>query len=281
MLLPLLRGLRRKASANPHPASASLLETDQTLEEQGWIHRNRVNILLVTLACAAALTASIHLMTPGLAETLADSLPGSWVRASSEQVLSTLENNLLSESRTSLAEQDALRDRFATMNPAPEGAPPYRLLFRHSNTPGVMLMNLPGGEIIVTDQFLQTVPDQSEQLALLCHELGHLYYRHALRNAIEHNLYWLASAALMGSSESSIHALARGLQPADYTREHVLEADRYAVSMLRANGLSSRLMLDAIEHSQPPVSTSPSTTQAPLSHSQYFKDRIRTLQNLL
>jgi len=280
VLLSILCRLRKKPSPSLLLAPAPLTKASQALEEHSWIFRNRINILMVTLACAAALTASVHLMTPGLAETLADGLPSSWVRTSSEQVLGSMENSVLSASQTPLAEQEALRDRFAAMSPAPEGTPPYRLLFRHSNTPDIMLMNLPGGEIIVTDQFLQSVPDQTEQLALLCHELGHLYYRHALRNAIEHNLYWLASAALIGSSEGSIHALARGLQPIDYTREHVLEADRYALSMLHANGLSTRLMLEAIEHGQAPISTA-RAGQDPLSHRQYFKDRISALQNLL
>ncbi|MDP5238523.1 M48 family metallopeptidase [Uliginosibacterium sp. 31-16] len=264
-----------------HKAASSLLPgSGKRTEVHGWLHRNRINILLLLLACTAALTAGLRLMTPNLAEALADSLPGSWVRTSSEKVLAHLETGTLLASQRPLAEQDALRDRFAALNAAPEGAPPYRLLFRRNLASDRMLLTLPGGEIIVTDQFMQTVPDPAEQLALLCHELGHLYYRHALRSAIEHNLFWLASAAFVGSSESSVRALVNGLEHADYGREHVLEADRYALSMLRTNGLPARLLQDAIEHGQGPAG--PAQIQRdPLTHRQYFNERIRALQNLL
>lgn len=261
-------------------ASGTLLGPGKHAQPHGWLHRNRINILLLLLACTAALTAGLRLLTPSLAETLADSLPGSWVRTGSEKVLTHLEASTLLASQLPLAEQDALRDRFAALNAAPEGAPPYRLLFRRNLNSDSMLLTLPGGEIIVTDQFLHAVPDPAEQLALLCHELGHLYYRHALRSAIEHNLLWLASAAFVGSSESSVRALVNGLEHADYAREHVLEADRYALSMLRANGLPAHLLQDAIEHGQGPAD--PAQTQHdPFTHRQYFSERIHALQNLL
>ncbi|MET7013010.1 M48 family metallopeptidase [Uliginosibacterium flavum] len=270
---PLLPTLRKTPA---RPPLSPLSEVRSTIEADGWLARNRIRIVLSLLVCTAALSAGIHLMTPRLAETLANGLPGSWVRASSEQVLSNLESSVLMPSLRPLAEQDALRDQFAALNAAPQGAPPYRLLFRRNQSAGNTLLTLPGGEIIVTDQLLESVPDQSERLALLCHELGHLYHRHALHNAIEHNLYWLASSALIGSSESSVRALARGLNQADYTREHVLEADRYALSMLDNNGISTQVLIEAIEHGQGPTNT----TSDPLAHHKYFNERILALQNL-
>lgn len=242
-----------------------------------WLRQYRVNILLLALACLAALSTFFHLLTPVLAESFANGLPASWVRTSSEQVLAEMDSTVLSASTLPLPQQDDLREQFAALNPAPEGAPPYRLLFRNSQQSGATLFSLPGGEIIVTDAFLRNVPARNEQLALLCHELGHLYHHHALRSAIEHELPNLAWAAFVGSSDASIRALTAGLRQTDFSLAHLLEADRYAVSMLQANHLPVSLLPQAIEHGQHPAEGMKGTDTA--AHQRYFADRIHMLQN--
>lgn len=242
----------------------------------GWLRQYRINILLLALACLAVLSTFFHLLTPVLAESLANGLPASWIRTSSEQVLGDMDGTVLLPSTVPLARQDDLRERFAALSPAPEGAPPYRLLFRNSRQPGTTLLSLPGGEIVVTDTFLRSVPDRDEQLALLCHELGHLYHHHALRSAIEHELPRLAWAAFIGSSDASIRALTIGLRQADFSLQHVLEADRYAASMLQANHMPVSLLVRAIEHGQRPQESINGTDAA--SHRRYLADRIRVLE---
>ena len=270
-------------SAGHQPDTGEPIDSDmltaarRSFASSGWLHRNRINILLLLLAALAALSTSVHLMTPALAESLANGLPASWVRTSSEQVLSELDGRILLPSTIPLSRQDDLRERFAALNPAPEGAPPYRLLFRDSRWAGATLLSLPGGEIIVTDAFLRNIPARDEQLALLCHELGHLFQHHALRSAIEHELPRLAWAAFIGSSEASIRALTAGLRKADFSLQHVQEADRYAASMLQANHIPTSVLIRAIEHGQRPLE--PASNSDPTSHRQYFAERINMLQN--
>jgi len=244
----------------------------------GWFYQNRLNIALVILASATVMSVAIHTVTPVLAKSLADGLPASWTRTSSGRMLHNLDLTQLRPSTTTSTERDTLQTRFASLKGAPEGAPPYRLLFRHSTMNGATLLSLPGGEIIVTDEFLHSVPDPDEQLALLCHELGHLYYHHALRSAIENNLFQLAYAAFIGSSDDSIDALTQGLRKSNYTLEHVLEADHYAVSMLHANNLPTSLLIRAIEHGQQPANPTWPHTDL-LSHRQFFSERIRALES--
>lgn len=242
--------------------------------------RSRASTLLGALAFALILTAGIRLAPQHLVTPLANTLPASWIRASSEQVLSKLEAEDLSASLLPEAQQHALQDRFASLLAAPEGAPPYRLLFRHSRSGQYSLLTLPGGEIIVTDQLLETVPDQREQLALLCHALGHLFHRHDLRNAVDAGFFRIAAAVLTGSSARSIKALDQGLQKGHFTLEAVLEADRYALSMLQANQLPPSLLVTAIEHAQSPAAD-PTRTADPLAHREHFTERLRALQKML
>jgi hypothetical protein len=270
-------------SSGQHPDTGEPIDSDvltaakRSFGNASWLRRNRINILLLLLAALAALSTSFHLMTPALAESLANGLPASWVRTSSEQMLNELDARVLLPATVSLSRQDDLRERFAALNPSPEGAPPYRLLFRDSRWAGATLLSLPGGEIIVTDAFLRNVPDRDEQLALLCHELGHLYHHHALRNAIEHELPRLAWAAFIGSSDASIRALTGGLREADFNFQYVKEADRYAASMLQANHIPTSVLIRAIEHGQRPLESAGNSDSA--SHRRYFAERINMLQN--
>lgn len=215
---------------------------------------SRISLLLVIVACLAALSASVSLMTPALARSLADSLPASWIRLSAEAVLDRLEHEALSPSLTPEATRQQLREQFATLTAPASGAPPYRLIFRASSNPDVLLLTLPSGDIVVTDSFFQRIDDADVRLALLCHELGHLHHRHALRNAVEHNLVWLGSAAFVGNAESSVRALTHGLLATRYNDAQTEEAHNFARNILRANGLNPAIH-DQHAHALPPSAT--------------------------
>lgn len=245
-----------------------------------WLQRNRINILLVGLALIAALSASVQLMTPALAQTLSNYFPDAWVRSSSEQMLANLDARIFAPARTPLAEQKALQDRFAALSAPAEGAPPYRLLFRHSLVSEKALLSLPGGEIIVSDQFLDTVTDPAEQIALLCHELGHLQYQDALRGAIEQNLYSMLFATAFNYREMGIRLLGKGMESAAYTHEDALSADRYARVMLQANRMNVQILREAIEHSQSLSASPAQTLKIPLARHPHFAERLSALQNL-
>lgn len=215
---------------------------------------SRISLLLVIVACLAALSASISLMAPALARSLADSLPASWIRLSAEAVLDRLDNEALSPSQVPETARQQLREHFATLTAPASGAPPYRLIFRASSNPDVLLLTLPSGDIVVTDSFFRRVDDAGVRLALLCHELGHLHHRHTLRNAVEHNLVWLGSAAFVGNAKSSVRALTHGLLATRYSEAQIEEAHNFARNILRANGLNPEIH-DRHIHTLPPGAT--------------------------
>lgn len=259
----------------PAPAEAAVPRLPgRTLSRLARMHSNT---LLLLVAVSAALSICLHVLTPMLATSLAEGLPASWVRTSSERILAGLDQSVLVPSTISPGEQEALRQQFAELKPAPKGTPPYRLLFRGSYLANAPVFSLPGGEIIVTDAFMAGVTDQNERLAMLCHELGHLYHRHALRGAIELQLPRLAWAAFLGSSSASIDALSAGLQQLQPSRAHILEADRYAASMLRANQLPNSVLAQAIEHEHRLGKLAGSTASG--EHGHFFNERLNMLQN--
>ncbi|KAF7600010.1 MAG: hypothetical protein CGU29_03485 [Candidatus Dactylopiibacterium carminicum] len=223
--------------------------------------RTRLGLLLIFIACLGALCLGASLAAPTLARNLADSLPASWIRQSSEDLLKRLDGRHLAPSLASDAEQQMLRAQFSTLTAPASGAPPYRLVFRRSGHPEVLLFTLPSGDIVITDRFFERVQDPGVRLALLCHELGHLQQRHALRNAVEYNLVWLAGAALFGNADSAVRALTHGLAAVRYSPEQIQEATVYARTILRANDMAASLHAQAMRLS--PQDTTPAAFGAP------------------
>lgn len=233
--------------------------------KKAWLQHKYIRTLLALLVCSLTLTLGMHMLAPVLTRSLANNLPSNWVRSSSEQVLTALDARQLQPSLEDSARQVALQSRFAGLTAPAEGAPPYRLLFRRTRAPSPLLFALPSGDIVVSDQLFKTVPDPDMQLALLCQELGHLQYQHALREAVRHKLFWLASAALAGSAESSIKALSEGLLRANYHLAHLNEADRYAQAMLSANGFPPSLLQTSISRFGDNTAPGQLTRMAPLT----------------
>lgn len=238
--------------------------------------QTRPAILVLLLACSLLLLLGLQLSAPYLARSLADNLPTNWLHTSSERVLARLDAGPLQASRAPPELQARLRERFAALSAPAEGAPPYRLLFRHSTQASPLLFSLPSGDIVVSDRLFATVPDPAQQLALLCQELGHLQYQHALHEAVTHNLLWLAFAALSGSAERSIDALSAGLLRSHYSLAQLQAADRYAQNMLRSNAYPPELLARGLERHA--GSTAPGEFSQPAKHPSHTEKRLHALR---
>lgn len=249
---------------------------DQPLPGPGSDWRTWPIRLLIITATVSTLIATLHLLLPALSHSIADNLPANWVRSASEQMLGSLDHTVLVQSRQASAQFERLRARFSNLNAPPEGAPPYRLVSGKSMAPEIQMLSLPSGDIIISENFLTKAIPLETLIALLCVELGHIQLRHALHTAVEDKLLWLGSAALVGSEQSSIDALGAGLAHADYSLEQLIAADRYAQSMLRANGFPDDLLALALEKA--PDNTSPAQFQPSAQrHRQYLSQRIKAL----
>lgn len=265
-----------RVSPSPRKAAQALPPKDLTSPLLGWKTWPLRLLILVAALCVAA--ALVKLLLPAISHSIADNLPSNWSRGASEQLIAKMDHVWTRPTGAAPDEFEQLRTRFGALTASPEGAPPYRLVFRQTTTPELQLMSLPSGDIIVTDRFLAATPDLDVRLALLCVELGHLQLRHALDAAIRSRLHRLAFAALVGSEEGSVNALASGLIGADYTPEQLLAADGYALSMLQTNGQPASLLVRALGFA--PENTSPAQLQPSAGHHrQYLQERINAIRN--
>ena len=133
---------------------------------------------------------------------------------------------------------------------------PVRLLVRASNMLGANALALPDGTIIITDGMVRLALDednelddvgQAQLLGVLGHEIGHIERRHATRAMTGSSLTAAVSATLFGDFSAVAAGLPAVLTQMQYSRAMELEADAYAVGVLRRNGLDPDALADALQ----------------------------------
>ena len=205
----------------------------------------------------ALLAAGFFWGLPAAAERIAAHLPVSVDKKLGQAALAGLEGRgLVAPSRLSgdrIAEVEALLPRVLPAHPRV----PVRVLVRASNALGANALALPDGTIIVTDDMVRLAFDADNELdgdgdgeagllGVLGHEVGHIELRHATRVMTGSSLTAAVSAALFGDFSAVAAGLPAVLTQMQYSRAMELEADDYAVAVLRRNGLAPDALADAL-----------------------------------
>jgi len=104
----------------------------------------------------------------------------------------------------------------------------------------------PGGRIVMLDGLIQRAKSPSEVAAVLAHEIGHVVHRDPIAGfARQHAVSLLLSLVFgpgtsAGSGLGAVEGLTGYMLNASYTRGQEAEADRAAIELLRASGITSR-----------------------------------------
>jgi len=181
---------------------------------------------------------------PWAAQRIAEKLPPEIGKALSRQTLETLEDGLLEASKLPQDRQEQIRDGFAQLT-RPEHSPEMDLRFASSRI-GANAFALPDGTVVLLDD-LAAVCSNEEIYAVLGHELGHVRHRHGVRLLLQGSLVGIVAAWWLGDLSGLLATAPAALLQARYSRDFESEADRHAVELLKANGLSPALLADALE----------------------------------
>jgi Zn-dependent protease with chaperone function len=204
----------------------------------------------------ALLAAGFFWGLPAAAERIAAHLPASVDKKLGETALAGLEaRGFVTPSRLSedrVAEVQALLPRVLPAHPRV----PVRVLVRASTILGANALALPDGTIIVTDDMARLGFNDDNELdedgeagllGVLGHEVGHIELRHATRAMTGSSLTAALSATLFGDFSAVAAGLPAVLTQMQYSRAMELEADDYAVGVLRRNGLSPDALATALQ----------------------------------
>jgi Zn-dependent protease with chaperone function len=185
---------------------------------------------------------------PALARWAAFALPASVEQRIGEQFEQTLNLQMLKASELSEQRQQQLEAMLREA--AARGAPgiTYALKPRGlQEGEGINAFSLPGGTIILLDGLVEAAGDDTQLLAVLGHELGHVANKHGLRNVLQALGIGALASAVWGDFAGVAANVPVVFGALHYSRRFELEADRFAADFLRANGYTVQPLIDFFE----------------------------------
>jgi Zn-dependent protease with chaperone function len=223
-----------------------------------------------------------------MAEYVADATPPGMEVKIGEQVLAGLDSQMgyFSPSKIEpkrrasvIAELDKLCATLkepASKSSALKTCPQYRLEFRDGGAIGANAFALPGGIMVMTDQLITLSKNNTEVVAVLAHELGHVKQRHAYRQSLQGVLAGLILAAVTGDVSSVASGLPAALMQMKYSRAHETEADMFALNAMQSACLPPKAFAEILQRLQsqglgdesdnktkkPPTKSKPKPTQS-------------------
>lgn len=209
---------------------------------------NNLGWVFVSLFCTVFVGwAFLQHGVPKLAEYVAKVTPPSVEANLGEQVLKGLDHKFgyFSPSKTKETRQANIATALNQLCEAND-CPDYRLEFRDGGVIGANAFALPGGIMVVTDGMIALAKNDTEIIAVLAHELGHVKERHAFRQSIQGTLSGLLLAAATGDVSSMASGLPAVLVQMRYSRMHELEADGFALKALQKSCLPPRAFADIL-----------------------------------
>ncbi len=185
---------------------------------------------------------------PVLAQRVADATPPGMEAKLGEQVLQGLDTKFgyFAPSKIKKSRQASIRMAVNQMCAAFKECPQYRLEFRESEAIGANAFAIPGGIMIITDDLVKLSKNDTEIVAVLAHELGHVKKRHAFRQSIQGVLSGLILAAVTGDVSSMASGLPGVLMQMRYTRELEYEADAFSLQALQKACLPPKAFADIL-----------------------------------
>ena len=194
---------------------------------------------------------------PKMAEYVADLTPPSMELKIGEQVLVGLDSQLgyFSPSKAEPTRKASVIAKLNKLCARLTNCPQYRLVFRDGGDLdkggiGANAFALPGGIMVMTDQLITLSKNDTEVVAVLAHELGHVKQRHAFRQSLQGVLAGLILAAVTGDVSSVASGLPAALMQMKYSRAHEIEADVFALNAMQAACLPPKAFADILQRLQ-------------------------------
>jgi Zn-dependent protease with chaperone function len=213
---------------------------------------------------------------PWAAVHVANSLPPTVDTFIGEQAWPAIEKEFLKPSKLSVERQTKLREGFAAIVANIKDAPTYDLQFRGS-TVGPNAFAIPGGKIVMTDELVALTKDDNAIYGVLLHELGHVKYRHSLRNIVQTTAATTLISIWLGDVSSLVALIPGALTTMKYSRDLETESDLYAFKAMVDNKIPTKPLAELFVKMSSGVELN-STIEGLISSHPVTKERIKLFE---
>ena len=214
-----------------------------------WLHQLESRWLVVTIALVlsvASLAGAFVVGIPWLATRIAFSVDAETLTSMWSTTVSEIDERVFKASDVPTERQTRLVERLAAALETDEMDVAYGIEFRRGPANAFAF---PDGTIVIFDGIVALAEDDTEVLAVLLHEVGHVRGRHALRHILQSSIGSLIIISITGDASAITGAAA--LSPAvltelHYSRAFELEADAFAAEILQKRLGTARPMIEML-----------------------------------
>lgn len=197
-----------------------------------------VKIVFISLICIAFTAFAIFRWgIPYASYKIAQVLPTEISTKVSEETLELLDKYYFKSSKLNKIQKERIRESFeedllTLLNTNDQKK--YKLHFRLLKVGKQSMANafeLPSGDIILTDRFVQLSSNQEEINSVLLHEIGHIEQKHSLQQLIAGSFVGTIVVLITGDASAFADmevGLGAILVNSNYSRNHEIEADEFA-----------------------------------------------------
>jgi len=198
------------------------------------IHKIENNLLLICLVFLLSIFTLFiinYYVIPTTAKTITNSISEEaylkiQARTSNKYLLDSL---FPYKSEISSSRKNEIKKYFLMHCSIVKNCPNYTLIFKKGGPKiGPNAFTLPDGQIIFTDELINISTNDNELVSIFSHELGHLRYRHWLRQSLQETVFGILIVSLTGEIETIISGVLTGIIGNIYSKDMELEADKYA-----------------------------------------------------
>ncbi len=223
-----------------------LKQTKHKGETIGILHKLEKSTQLVVLGVVATVVFSALFFVYGLpaaATFVANKMPVRSAEVISDGAMDSMDRFFFKETSLSVDEQAKWQAQFdSVIARIPHEGFTFKLHFRNMRgLPNAMA--LPGGDIIVTDAFINLVEHPGEFDAVLLHEVGHVVERHGLTQAAQASAMTVILAMAVGDASGIgelIVSVPVFLMQSNYSRKAESSADEYSFKHLADLGIDPK-----------------------------------------
>ncbi len=183
---------------------------------------------------------------PRLSLVISQSIPVAFEKRLGDFVLAQLSFIMARDSSKEPSDrQKRLQQRFTDMAKL-ANLPDAKLLIRSGPVNAVAL---PGNTVVLMDGLVKRL-DDDQVMAVVAHELGHLHHRHVMQRIVSISMMegMIESLAGGNSQAAKVGSLfSSAILTSAYSRAQELEADTYAIELLKAQGTSGLAYAQALQ----------------------------------
>ena len=216
----------------------------------GWVDRMQRHgkfVLVCIAACVVLAVAGFVWLLPWAVATAAAKITPVLSHRMSVQALQVLDGQILLPSKIPADRQQTLNARFQAFRAPAGGIADIKILFRNSPQLGANAFTMPDGTMVVLDDLITAIDDDRQILAVFAHEAGHAHAHHGLQLLLRSSVVGAFLAFYVGDISSLLAVAPATLMQASYSRDLENEADDYAATLLSINGMSPRLLAEALK----------------------------------